>query len=244
HLWRQAPDGNPPPLAADPQHSLAYVIYTSGSTGKPKGVMNEHRGVINRLLWMQKAYTLTPDDVVLQKTPFSFDVSVWEFFWPMMVGARLAIAKPGGHQEPDYLSACIAQHGVTTLHFVPSMLQLFLRHGDMAQCASLKRIMCSGEALPLATVQRCLQQLPQAELHNLYGPTEAAVDVSSWQCLPDDPRPLVPIGKPIANTQLHILDDQLQPLPPGIAGELHIGGIQVARGYLNRAALSAERFIA
>lgn len=206
--------------------------------------MNEHRGVINRLLWMQQAYPLTPEDVVLQKTPFSFDVSVWEFFWPMMVGARLAIAKPGGHQEPDYLSACIAQHGVTTLHFVPSMLQLFLRHGDMAQCASLKRIMCSGEALPLATVQRCLQQLPQAELHNLYGPTEAAVDVSSWQCLPDDPRPLVPIGKPIANTQLHILDDQLQPLPPGIAGELHIGGIQVARGYLNRAELSAERFIA
>ncbi|MVZ11203.1 AMP-binding protein, partial [Enterobacteriaceae bacterium 8376wG6] len=129
------------------------------------------------------------DDVVLQKPPFSFDVSVWEFFWPLMVGARLAIAKPGGHQEPDYLSACIAQHGVTTLHFVPSMLQLFLRPGDMAQCASLKRIVCSGEALPLATVQRCLQQLPQAELHNLYGPTEAAVDVSSWQCLPDDPRP-------------------------------------------------------
>ncbi|HIE0706730.1 TPA: amino acid adenylation domain-containing protein [Serratia marcescens] len=244
YLWRQASDDNPPPLTAELQRCLAYVIYTSGSTGKPKGVMNEHRGVINRLLWMQQAYPLTPEDVVLQKTPFSFDVSVWEFFWPMMVGARLAIAKPGGHQEPDYLSACIAQHGVTTLHFVPSMLQLFLRHGDMAQCASLKRIMCSGEALPLATVQRCLQQLPQAELHNLYGPTEAAVDVSSWQCLPDDPRPLVPIGKPIANTQLHILDDQLQPLPPGIAGELHIGGIQVARGYLNRAELSAERFIA
>ncbi|MGQ8817279.1 amino acid adenylation domain-containing protein [Serratia sp. NA_13] len=244
HLWQQEPKSNLAPLADDPQRSLAYVIYTSGSTGKPKGVMNEHRGVINRLLWMQQAYPLTHDDVVLQKTPFSFDVSVWEFFWPLMVGARLAIAKPGGHQDPDYLGACIAQHQVTTLHFVPSMLQLFLRHGEMAQCAPLRRIICSGEALPLATVQRCLQQLPHAELHNLYGPTEAAVDVSSWQCMPDDERALVPIGKPIANTQLHILDSRLQPLPPGIAGELHIGGIQVARGYLNRPELNAERFIA
>ncbi|WP_346826355.1 non-ribosomal peptide synthetase [Serratia inhibens] len=243
HLWQQAPRENLAPLASDPQRSLAYVIYTSGSTGKPKGVMNEHRGVINRLLWMQQAYPLTHDDVVLQKTPFSFDVSVWEFFWPLMVGARLAIAKPGGHQDPDYLGACIEQHSVTTLHFVPSMLQLFLRHGEMAQCSSLRRLICSGEALPLATVQRCLQQLPHAELHNLYGPTEAAVDVSSWQCQPDDERALVPIGKPIANTQLYILDKQLQPLPPGVAGELHIGGIQVARGYLNRPELSAERFI-
>jgi amino acid adenylation domain-containing protein len=244
HLWQQEPRDNLAPLADDPLRSLAYVIYTSGSTGKPKGVMNEHLGVINRLLWMQQAYPLAHDDVVLQKTPFSFDVSVWEFFWPLMVGARLAIAKPGGHQDPDYLGACITQHQVTTLHFVPSMLQLFLRHGEMAQCAPLRRIICSGEALPLATVQRCLQQLPHAELHNLYGPTEAAVDVSSWQCQPDDERALVPIGKPIANTQLHILDAQLQPLPPGIAGELHIGGIQVARGYLNRPELNAERFIA
>ncbi|MFJ7500098.1 amino acid adenylation domain-containing protein [Serratia grimesii] len=244
HLWQQEPKDNLTPQVSDPQRSLAYVIYTSGSTGKPKGVMNEHRGVINRLLWMQHAYPLTHDDVVLQKTPFSFDVSVWEFFWPLMVGAQLAIAKPGGHQDPDYLGSCIAQHRVTTLHFVPSMLQLFLRHGEMAQCGSLRRIMCSGEALPLATVHRCLQQLPQAELHNLYGPTEAAVDVSSWQCHPNDERTLVPIGKPIANTQLHILDAQLQPLPPGVAGELHIGGIQVARGYLNRPELNAERFIA
>ncbi|CAI1955221.1 non-ribosomal peptide synthetase [Serratia plymuthica] len=244
HLWRHTSADNLAPLASDPQRSLAYVIYTSGSTGKPKGVMNEHRGVINRLLWMQQAYPLTSEDVVLQKTPFSFDVSVWEFFWPLMVGARLALAKPGGHQDPEYLSACIAKYGVTTLHFVPSMLQLFLRHGDMAQCNALRRIMCSGEALPLATVQRCLRQLPQAELHNLYGPTEAAVDVSNWHCRPDDERALVPIGKPIANTQLYILDNQLQPLPPGVAGELHIGGIQVARGYLNRPELSTERFIA
>ncbi|WP_455817542.1 non-ribosomal peptide synthetase [Pseudomonas cerasi] len=243
-LWQTQSDQNLPLLAACPQRSLAYVIYTSGSTGKPKGVMNEHLGVMNRLQWMQEEYGLTPQDTVLQKTPFSFDVSVWEFFWPLMVGARLAIAKPGGHQDPEYLSQLIARQQVTTLHFVPSMLQLFLRHGIMKQCHSLRRVMCSGEALPLAAVQRLHQQLPMAELHNLYGPTEAAVDVSYWHCARDDERGLVPIGKPVANTQLHILDAQLQPLPPGVSGELHIGGVQVARGYLNRAELNAERFIA
>lgn len=242
--WREAPTGNLSAACDHPQRSLAYVIYTSGSTGKPKGVMNEHLAVMNRLKWMQQAYQLRPEETVLQKTPFSFDVSVWEFFWPLMTGARLALAKPGGHREPDYLSEVIQQYQVTTLHFVPSMLQLFLRHGDMVQCGSLKRIVCSGEALPLATVQRCHQQLPQAALHNLYGPTEAAVDVSAWHCSPADPRPLIPIGKPIANTRLYILDAQLQPVPPGVSGELHIGGIQVARGYLNRPELSRERFIA
>ncbi|MEI2266155.1 non-ribosomal peptide synthetase [Erwinia sp. CGal63] len=241
--WREAPTGNLSAACDDPQRSLAYVIYTSGSTGKPKGVMNEHLAVMNRLRWMQQAYQLRPEETVLQKTPFSFDVSVWEFFWPLMIGARLALAKPGGHREPDYLSEFIQRHRVTTLHFVPSMLQLFLRHGESAQCGSLQRVICSGEALPLATVQRCHQLLPQAALHNLYGPTEAAVDVSCWHCQPDDPRPLVPIGKPIANTRLYILDAQLQPVPPGVSGELHIGGVQVARGYLNRPELSRERFI-
>ena len=241
--WQTQSDRNLPSLSASPQRSLAYVIYTSGSTGKPKGVMNEHLGVMNRLQWMQEEYALTPQDTVLQKTPFSFDVSVWEFFWPLMVGAQLAIAQPGGHQDPEYLSQLIAREQVTTLHFVPSMLQLFLRHGNMAQCASLRRVMCSGEALPLAAVQRFHQQLAQAELHNLYGPTEAAVDVSYWHCQRDDTRGIVPIGRPVANTRLHILDAHLQPLPPGVSGELHIGGVQVARGYLNRAALNAERFI-
>lgn len=242
--WREAPTGNLSAACDRPQRSLAYVIYTSGSTGKPKGVMNEHLAVMNRLRWMQQAYQLRPEETVLQKTPFSFDVSVWEFFWPLMIGARLALAKPGGHREPDYLSDFIQRHQVTTLHFVPSMLQLFLRHADMAQCRSLQRVICSGEALPLATVQRCHQLLPQAGLHNLYGPTEAAVDVSCWHCLPEEPRSLVPIGKPIANTRLYILDAQLQSVPPGVSGELHIGGIQVARGYLNRPELSRERFIA
>ncbi|MBV4368978.1 amino acid adenylation domain-containing protein [Erwinia phyllosphaerae] len=242
--WREAPGENLPAACANPQRSLAYVIYTSGSTGKPKGVMNEHLAVMNRLKWMQQAYQLQPNETVLQKTPFSFDVSVWEFFWPLITGARLALAKPGGHREPDYLSELIREQQVTTLHFVPSMLQLFLHHGVMTHCNSLKRIICSGEALPLATVQRCHQLLPHAELHNLYGPTEAAVDVSWWHCQPGDPRPLVPIGRPIANTRLYILDAQLQPVPPGASGELHIGGIQVARGYLNRPDLNQERFIA
>jgi len=242
--WQQQSIENPPPLPGDISRTLAYVIYTSGSTGQPKGVMIEHRAVINRLMWMQHRYQLSPQDTVLQKTPFSFDVSVWEFFWPLMIGARLALAKPGGHQDPAWLSKLIATEQITTLHFVPSMLQLFLRYGEMAACSSLKRIFCSGEALPLTTVERCHQQLPMAELHNLYGPTEAAIDVSYWHCQPDDRRPLIPIGFPVANTRLYILDRHLQLLPAGVRGELYIGGIQLARGYLNLPALTAERFIA
>lgn len=242
--WQAGSTDNLPALADDPQRSLAYVIYTSGSTGKPKGVMNEHLAVMNRLQWMQDAYPLTAQDRVLQKTPFSFDVSVWEFFWPLMVGARLAMAKPGGHQDPGYLSDFIQQQQITALHFVPSMLQLFLRHGEMAHCRSLRRLFCSGEALPLTAVERCHQQLPAVELHNLYGPTEAAVDVSYWHCKPGEIGSSVPIGRPVANTQLYILDANLQLLPPGISGELHIGGVQVARGYLNREELSQQRFIA
>ncbi|KOC87586.1 non-ribosomal peptide synthetase [Winslowiella iniecta] len=242
--WQQQSIENPPPLHGDISRTLAYVIYTSGSTGRPKGVMIEHRAVINRLMWMQHTYQLSPQDTVLQKTPFSFDVSVWEFFWPLMIGARLALAKAGGHQDPAYISELIAAEQVTTLHFVPSMLQLFLRYGEMTACRSLKRIFCSGEALPLAAVERCHQQLPAAELHNLYGPTEAAIDVSYWHCQPEDRRLPVPIGYPVANTRLYILDHQQQLLPAGVRGELYIGGIQLARGYLNLPALTAERFIA
>ncbi len=242
--WQEESCDNLADDGRHPQHSLAYVLYTSGSTGKPKGVMNEHGAIVNRLWWMQKAYQLTAEDRVLQKTPFSFDVSVWEFFWPLMTGAQLVMAKPGGHKDPDYLCQMIEKHRITTLHFVPSMLQLFLRYGAMGQCRSLRQIFCSGEALPLAAVQRSHEQLPWTALHNLYGPTEAAVDVSEWHCLPDDPRPLIPIGRPISNTQLHVVDAHMQALPPGIAGELCIGGVQVARGYINRPELTAERFIA
>ncbi|NRN20416.1 non-ribosomal peptide synthetase [Serratia marcescens] len=234
---------NPAPRAQ--ASHLAYVIYTSGSTGKPKGAMNEHRGVVNRLVWMQEAYGLTAADTVLQKTPFGFDVSVWEFFWPLMAGARLVMAKPEGHKDPDYLSRAIEQYGVTTLHFVPSMLQSFLADGQAAtRCGQVVRVMCSGEALPATLVAEFYRRLPQAELHNLYGPTEAAVDVTAWHCSREAERVSVPIGRPIANTRIYLLDERGQPVPLGAVGELYIGGVQVARGYLNRPELTAERFLA
>ena len=222
---------------------LAYVIYTSGSTGQPKGAMNTHRAISNRIQWMQEAFGLTAADRVLQKTPFSFDVSVWEFFWPLLYGAQLVIAEPGGHRDSTYLAQLIVERGVTTIHFVPSMLQLFLEDPRASDCASLKRVICSGEALPKAVQDRFFARL-DAQLHNLYGPTEAAVDVTWWACDPQSDLPFVPIGKPIANTQMHVLDEELRPVPIGTAGELFIGGVQVGRGYLNRPELTAERFIA
>ena len=242
--WQALPTDNLSLAELTPQHT-AYVIYTSGSTGQPKGVINEHSGVVNRLLWMQDAYQLTSSDTVLQKTPFSFDVSVWEFFWPLMTGARLVMARPEGHKDPQYLSEVIEGEHITTLHFVPSMLDVFLAHADTARCSTLRQVMCSGEALPGSVVRRFKQQLPASQLHNLYGPTEAAVDVTAWNCAgplestPDN----TPIGKPIANTRMYILDAQQQPVPHGVVGELYIGGVQVARGYLNRPELNAERFL-
>ncbi|MEX5511783.1 amino acid adenylation domain-containing protein [Pseudomonas paralactis] len=236
--WQHQPITNPAVAGV-----AAYVIYTSGSTGQPKGVINEHPGVVNRLLWMQDEYRLTAADTVLQKTPFSFDVSVWEFFWPLFTGARLVMARPDGHKDPEYLRQVIAAECVTTLHFVPSMLDVFLAHGDVSQAAGLVRVMCSGEALPGSLVRRFKQQLSGSQLHNLYGPTEAAVDVTAWNCAGPDVPDNTPIGKPIANTRMYVLDGQLQPVPLGVVGELFIAGVQVARGYLNRAELTAERFL-
>ncbi|WP_305076412.1 polyketide synthase [Pseudoxanthomonas sp. PXM02] len=224
--------------------NLAYMIYTSGSTGLPKGAMNEHRGIVNRLLWMQEAYGLDAHDTVLQKTPFSFDVSVWEFFWPLLTGARLVMARPEGHKDPAYLAQLIRSQRVTTLHFVPSMLHAFLEHPDAGSCAGvLERVMCSGEALPASLVDRFHQVLPGVELHNLYGPTEAAVDVTAFACTPGVARVSIPIGKPIANTRMYVLDACGEPVPQGVAGELFIAGVQVGRGYLNRDELTAERFL-
>jgi amino acid adenylation domain-containing protein len=229
--------------AVTPAHP-AYMIYTSGSTGRPKGALNSHHAIVNRLLWMQREYQLGQDDVVLQKTPFSFDVSVWEFFWPLLTGARLAVARPGGHQDPVYLADTIAREHVTTLHFVPPMLQVFLETvGLETTCRSVRRVVCSGEALPLALQQRCYARLPWVELHNLYGPTEAAVDVTFWHCERVPSRPLVPIGRPVANTQIYVLDPSLQPTPVGVPGELFIGGVQVGMGYWRRPALTAEKFV-
>ncbi|MDY7781372.1 non-ribosomal peptide synthetase, partial [Burkholderia pseudomallei] len=242
--WRACSPANPPTPRERAARRLAYVIYTSGSSGEPKGVMNEHRGVVNRLWWMQQTYALDERDAVLQKTPFSFDVSVWEFFWPLMSGARLVIAKPEGHKDPAYLSELIDRERVTTLHFVPSMLQAFLEDEGAARgCGSVKRVMCSGEALPPSLVKRFYRCLPDARLHNLYGPTEAAVDVTAWACDAEEGGASVPIGWPIANTRIYVLDGHGQPVPRGVAGELYIGGVQVARGYLNRPELTRERFV-
>ncbi|MBW4594267.1 MAG: amino acid adenylation domain-containing protein [Brasilonema angustatum HA4187-MV1] len=222
--------------------NLAYVIYTSGSTGLPKGAMNTHQGICNRLLWMQEAYQLTSSDRVLQKTPFSFDVSVWEFFWPLLTGARIVIAKPEGHKDSTYLVNLIFTQQITTIHFVPSMLQVFLLEPNCGNCSCLKRVICSGEALPFELTERFFEHL-ECELHNLYGPTEAAIDVTFWQCQIQENRQLVPIGRPIANTQVYILDKQLQAVPIGVPGELYIGGDGLARGYLNRPELTSEKFI-
>ncbi|MEU4641569.1 amino acid adenylation domain-containing protein [Micromonospora sp. NPDC023814] len=242
-VWADQPADDPAPVAG-PGH-LAYVIYTSGSTGRPKGVPNTHRGIVNRLDWMQKTYGLGADDAVLQKTPASFDVSVWEFFWPLREGARLVLAKPGGHKDAGYLRDLLVAERVTTAHFVPSMLTVFLAEDGVEAATALRRVICSGEELPLASAVDFTARLPWCGLHNLYGPTEAAIDVSAWHC---DPALLagltsVPIGGPIANLRLHVLDERGEECPVGVAGELHIGGVGLARGYHRRPALTAERFV-
>ena len=207
--------------------------------------MNHHRGVVNRrLVWMQCAYELNPSEAVLQKTPFGFDVSVWEFFWTLLVGARLVMARPEGHKNPGYLIETIRQNKITTMHFVPSMLQVFLENAESANLPTLVRVVCSGEELPATLSRRFQEQLPHVSLHNLYGPTEAAVDVTAWTCPADFKQSVVPIGKPVANTRMYILNAYGQPVPIGVIGELYIGGVQVARGYLNRAELTAEKFVA
>jgi amino acid adenylation domain-containing protein len=232
-----AGDGSAPSEVAS--GSLAYVMFTSGSTGRPKGVGVSRAAIVNRLLWMQEAFGLDRSDRVLLKTPFSFDVSVWELFWPLMTGAGLVIAKPGGHRDSAYLAGLIAEHGVTTVHFVPSMLDVFADEPGVG--SGLRRVICSGEALSAELCERFFARFPGVELHNLYGPTEAAVDVSWHACRRGARR--VPIGRPIANTRLEVLDERLQPVPIGVRGELYLGGVQLARGYVNRPGLTAERFL-
>ncbi|MFJ5885171.1 amino acid adenylation domain-containing protein [Kitasatospora cineracea] len=230
------------PLPAGPDHA-AYVIFTSGSTGRPKGVVVTHRAIANRLAWMQHEYRLDPADRVLQKTPAGFDVSVWEFFWALGEGATVVLARPDGHKEPGYLADLIAQQAVTTLHFVPSMLRAFLEEPDLAaRLATLRRAFCSGEALPADTVDRWYAALPDVPLHNLYGPTEAAVDVTHHRTAPG--AGTVPIGRPVWNTRLYVLDAALRPCPVGVPGELYLAGVQLARGYLGRPGLTAGRFVA
>ncbi len=220
---------------------LAYVIYTSGSTGQPKGCLLSHGAIVNRLVWMQDEYGLRPGDRVLQKTPYTFDVSVWEFFWPLLTGATLVLAAPQGHKDAHYLVQAIRAERITMCHFVPSMLRFFLNDAEAATCATLRDVFTSGEALPFDLVRRFKQTLG-SRLHNLYGPTEAAVDVSYWACeiRPDGK---VPIGRAIRNIRLYILDADRRPVPTGTEGELYIAGVGLARGYLNRPELTRDRFV-
>ncbi|MEX7642213.1 enterobactin synthase subunit F [Stenotrophomonas maltophilia] len=228
---------------ADPAPSdAAYVIYTSGSTGEPKGVVIEHRAIVNRLLWMREHYGIRSDDRVLQKTPATFDVSVWEFFLPLLCGATLVVAGPDAHRDPTELARLIRAHGITTAHFVPSMLDAFLA-APASEGLQLRRVFTSGEALDASLRDRFHGRV-QAELHNLYGPTEAAVDVSYWPASAQDRSRPVPIGFPVWNTRLYVLDARMQPLPVGVPGDLYLGGVQLARGYLGRDDLTAERFLA
>ncbi len=221
---------------------VAYCIYTSGSTGRPKGVLNTHRGIVNRLFAMQDTYRLDSSDRLLQKTQISFDVSVREIFWPLLFGACLVVSSPGAHGDPRYLADVIERERVTTIHFVPSMLGLFLDEVDPTRCRSLRCVLAGGEALPIDLVRRFYERF-DCDLHNMYGPTEAAVSVTAWHCDPAYNRPIAPIGRPIANTQLYVLDARLEPVPVGVWGELHIGGVQLARGYHERPELNAERFV-
>jgi amino acid adenylation domain-containing protein len=237
--WAHRPATNPGREGLGPRN-LAHVLFTSGSTGRPKGVMLEHGSLVNRLAWMQDRYGMTPDEALLQKTPFSFDVSFWEFFWPLMVGARLVMARPDGHRDPAYLVEVIRREGVTVAHFVPSMLPLFLEHPEAGRCTGLLRVPVSGEAVSAGLVRQFHQRLPGVGLFNQYGPTESG-EVTEWACDPGAAR--VSIGRAIHNSAVYVLDRAGEPVPVGVAGELFIGGVAVARGYLGRPRLTAERFV-
>jgi amino acid adenylation domain-containing protein len=243
HLWPE-PSASSPPVPAARGAAPAYLIYTSGSTGNPKGVLVPHAGIVNRLLWMQHAYRLTPRDRVLQKTPYGFDVSVWEFFWPLITGATLVMADPDGHRDPAYLAKLIQREEISTVHFVPSMLTEFLAVPAASGCSSVERLVCSGEALTPELVRRAAEVLPAAAMHNLYGPTEASVDVTYHRCEPVPGATSVPIGRPVWNTRTYVLDARLHPVPPGVRGDLYLAGTQLALGYLGRPGLTAERFTA
>ncbi|MFE5283589.1 non-ribosomal peptide synthase/polyketide synthase [Nocardia sp. NPDC056611] len=229
-------------LAPLRESNACYVIFTSGSTGRPKGVAVSHAAVVNRLVWGQDRYRLTADDVVLQKTPFTFDVSVWEFFWPLQIGAKLVVAAPDGHRDPKYLAELIIRAGITHAHFVPSMMAVFVTEPAAAHCTGLRQVFASGEGLPVGTAAR-MRELTGARVHNLYGPTEAAVEVTHHEVADTDVA-FVPMGRPVWNTRTYVLDGRLNPVAPGVAGELYLAGDQLARGYLGRPDLSADRFVA
>uniref|UniRef100_UPI0024E03539 amino acid adenylation domain-containing protein n=1 Tax=Frigidibacter sp. SD6-1 TaxID=3032581 RepID=UPI0024E03539 len=225
--------------------NLAYLIYTSGSTGRPKGVAVAHEAIVNRVLWLDRALQITPEDRIIQKTPIGFDVSVGEIFLPLIAGGMLVMARPKGHFDAAYIAGLCRDEKITITHFVPPTVEGALSRTDPSDYATLRLVMCSGQALPRAAQDRMEAMLPHVRMHNLYGPTEAAVEVTHWACSPDDPRtgPGVPIGRPIDNVTLYVLDDDFEPVPTGIPGHLYIGGMALARGYLNRPDLTAAAFL-
>jgi amino acid adenylation domain-containing protein len=243
----EGPASNPPVTVTVRPDDLAYVIYTSGSTGEPKAVAVPQRGLANRIACLQRIQPLTDTDRVLHKTPYTFDVSVWELIWPLTAGATLVMAAPGGHRDPAYLTDLIQRENITTAHFVPPMLEAFLGEPDLDRCRSLRRVICSGQALLAPLRDRCLSVLPWARLFNFYGPTEASIEVTEWECRPvargTPEHAQVPIGRPIAGVETYVLDDELQLVPPGVTGELYLGGVALARGYLGRPALTADHFV-
>ncbi|MFI6376068.1 amino acid adenylation domain-containing protein [Streptomyces sp. NPDC050546] len=240
------PSAGPVPTAADGlrvrSDDPAYVLFTSGSTGRPKGVVVPHGAIVNRLLWMQEHFRLDGSDTVLQKTPFDFDVSVWEFFWPLLAGARLAMAPPLAHLDPEEMAETVIREEVTVAHFVPCVLEQFLREPRAGECARLRLVVCSGEVLPPALANRAASTLG-AGVHNLYGPTEAAVDVTAWDCRTPEPGPAVPIGEPIDNVSAYVLTPHDEPVPFGAVGELHLAGVCLASGYAGAPELTRERFV-
>ncbi len=239
-------DDRPAGLAAPPVSSSdpAYVIFTSGSTGQPKGAVIPNRAIVNRLEWMARALGIDADDVLIQKTPVTFDVSVWEVFLPYLTGAALVIPRHGGHRDVSYISRLVGEHLVTVIHFVPSAFAHYLQHAGLeADARSLRAIVTSGEALPVELRDRCLYHIPGASLYNLYGPTEAAVDVTCWKCARDDPYETVPIGRAIDNVDLYVVDEDRRPVAPGVRGELCIGEVAVGSGYLNDPERTADSFV-
>jgi amino acid adenylation domain-containing protein len=232
-----------PAEARSSAEDMAYVIYTSGSTGRPKGVMTPHRAVTNMILWMQDVYKMTPADRLLQKTAFSFDASVWEFFWPLVTGATLVVARPYAEKDGDYMVKTLREEKITILQLVPSLLKLLVQQEGFEDCQGLRHVFCGGEALPGVVCDGFFERLPQAELTNVYGPTETTMHVTVLECGIGSKEKVMPIGRPVGNTHAYILDERMQPVPIGIPGELYIGGAQVARGYLNRPELTTERFI-
>src|SRR5262249_16765223 len=216
---------------------------TSGGTGQAKGVCSEDRALVDRIVWMQSTFGLEPSDRVLQKSPHSFDISLCEFCCPLVVGATLVMARPEGHKDPGYLTQVIREHAITTLNYVPSMLAAMLQSGDWRSCTSVRRVFSGGEALPGSLVSGFHATATTRPLYNLYGPAGAAILATWWDCADHDGGAVVPIGRPVANTQLYVLDGQREPLPVGVVGELYIGGVGGGRGVLNRAELGAEKVL-